>query len=70
MQIRAPEAPREARRLRRPHLQRGAPIFADFEPRRRPFGPSGELRQRAPGLDFEARANFDQIVRRRNRCGS
>eukprot|EP00969_Alexandrium_andersonii_P134789 5963117-Alexandrium_andersonii.AAC.1 len=25
MQIRAPEAPREARRIRRPHLERGAP---------------------------------------------
>eukprot|EP00969_Alexandrium_andersonii_P275500 12175246-Alexandrium_andersonii.AAC.1 len=65
MQIRAPEAPREARRLRCPPLEGGAPNFADFEPRRGPFGPSGELGMRAPGLDFGARANCDQIVKRR-----
>eukprot|EP00969_Alexandrium_andersonii_P096500 4260312-Alexandrium_andersonii.AAC.1 len=35
-------------------------IYADSELRTEPFCPSGGLGPRAPGLDFEARANFDQ----------
>eukprot|EP00969_Alexandrium_andersonii_P241327 10656393-Alexandrium_andersonii.AAC.1 len=60
MQIRATEAPREARRLWRPPLESGAPTSAGSEPRSGPFGPSAELRPRAPGQDFEAWANVDQ----------
>eukprot|EP00969_Alexandrium_andersonii_P233727 10319039-Alexandrium_andersonii.AAC.1 len=53
MQTRAPEALREARRLRRPHLEsRGFRFSANSDPRRRPLGPSGELGPRAPGLDL------------------
>eukprot|EP00969_Alexandrium_andersonii_P057045 2517004-Alexandrium_andersonii.AAC.1 len=53
MQIRAPKAPREAQRLCRPPLEGGRQrISADFDARRGPFGPSGEMGPRPPGLDF------------------
>eukprot|EP00969_Alexandrium_andersonii_P196325 8673466-Alexandrium_andersonii.AAC.1 len=55
MHIRAPQAPREARCLRRPPLENVAPNSADSELRRGPFGPSGELGPRPPGLDFWGR---------------
>eukprot|EP00969_Alexandrium_andersonii_P289423 12793114-Alexandrium_andersonii.AAC.1 len=67
MQIRAPEAPREARRLRRPPLEGGASIFCRFraaEKAVRPVGRAGTASSRA---GFEARADFDQIIKRRNR---
>eukprot|EP00969_Alexandrium_andersonii_P358572 15451274-Alexandrium_andersonii.AAC.1 len=61
MQIRAPEAPREARGASGARLWKaGLRISADSEPRRKPFGPSGELGPRPPRLDFGARATFDQ----------
>eukprot|EP00969_Alexandrium_andersonii_P284165 12563415-Alexandrium_andersonii.AAC.1 len=41
MQVRAPEAPREARRLRRPHLESGAPNFRRFRAAERAGWPVG-----------------------------
>eukprot|EP00969_Alexandrium_andersonii_P274944 12151480-Alexandrium_andersonii.AAC.1 len=44
MQIRAPDAPREAQRLRRPTLKSGAPIVCRFRAAERvvwPFGRAG-----------------------------
>eukprot|EP00969_Alexandrium_andersonii_P355272 15444002-Alexandrium_andersonii.AAC.1 len=44
----------------------GLRISADSEPRRGPFGPSGELGPRAQGLEFEAWASFEQRAKWRN----
>eukprot|EP00969_Alexandrium_andersonii_P053293 2341869-Alexandrium_andersonii.AAC.1 len=61
MQIRAPEAPRDARRLRRPTLNSGAPVFCGLraaERAVRPVGCAGTATSRA-GL-WGDRAGFDQ----------
>eukprot|EP00969_Alexandrium_andersonii_P365960 15467391-Alexandrium_andersonii.AAC.1 len=42
MQIRAPEAPREARRLQRPPLESGAPNFYEFRAVERAVWPVGQ----------------------------
>eukprot|EP00969_Alexandrium_andersonii_P249090 11008845-Alexandrium_andersonii.AAC.1 len=63
MQLRAPEAPHEVRRLRRPPLKSWAPTSADSETQRGLFGPLGELGPRPRGLDVEPRANFAQRVK-------
>eukprot|EP00969_Alexandrium_andersonii_P093724 4140287-Alexandrium_andersonii.AAC.1 len=61
MKIRALEALCFAQRLQHPPLESGGlRTFEDSEPRRGPFGPSGELGPRARGLDFEAGADSDQ----------
>eukprot|EP00969_Alexandrium_andersonii_P130699 5779431-Alexandrium_andersonii.AAC.1 len=55
MQIRAPTA-RSAAPPTPASGKGGSDVFVDVEPWRGPFGLSGELGPRAPGLDFEARA--------------
>eukprot|EP00969_Alexandrium_andersonii_P282130 12472439-Alexandrium_andersonii.AAC.1 len=53
MQIRAPEAPREAQRLQRPPLKSGAQMLADSEPRRGPFGSFGAMGRWPPSEGLE-----------------
>eukprot|EP00969_Alexandrium_andersonii_P058555 2581133-Alexandrium_andersonii.AAC.1 len=59
MQIRGPVAPHEARRLRRPPLDSGAPNFCRVRAAEGALGSSGELGPRPPGLGFVSRANTD-----------
>eukprot|EP00969_Alexandrium_andersonii_P087887 3876987-Alexandrium_andersonii.AAC.1 len=60
MQIRAPDAPREARRLRRAPLKGGAPMFADSGPWGGPFGLLGELGPRPPSVAVQTKQLNDQ----------
>eukprot|EP00969_Alexandrium_andersonii_P353738 15440580-Alexandrium_andersonii.AAC.1 len=62
MQIRVPDARREARRLWRPPLESGAPNFRRLRVAERAVWPVGRAATvtSPPGLDFQALAKYGQ----------
>eukprot|EP00969_Alexandrium_andersonii_P195597 8640601-Alexandrium_andersonii.AAC.1 len=64
MQIRAPEAPCDARRIRRPPLESGAPKCCGFRATERADWPAGRVGTATSWAGFWGdRADFDQMAK-------